>query len=202
MHFGESFNGTEWHFYDVRESWTYPEEYIGKDIKAEVYTDAEAVDWYVNGTYIGRSDTKEAISSINTKYIPGNIRAVAVKGGKEVSEYTLKSAHGCEQILLTPEACSFKADGRDLCYVRVSLTDKDGIPYVTDERHIKCEVSAGKLLAFFSGDPSTEVPADLPECDTHHGKAIAVISAKEPCEIKITVKGDGLPEASATGKAI
>ena len=202
VHFGEGFTGTTWHWYDVRESWTYPEEYIGKDIKAEVYTDAEAVDWYVNGTYIGRSDTKEAISSINTKYIPGNIRAVAIKGGKEVSEYTLKSSHGCEQIVLTPEACSFKADGRDLCYVRVSLTDKDGIPYVTDERHLCCEVSAGKLLAFFSGDPKTEIPADIPECDTHHGKAIAVSSAKEPCEIKITVKGDGLPEASTTVKAI
>ena len=202
MHFGECFRGTEWHFYDVRESWTYPEEYVGKDIKAEVYTDAEAVDWYVNGSYIGRSETKEAISAINTKYIPGSIRAVAVKGGKEVSEYTLKSSHGCEQILLTPETCQFKADGRDLCYVRVSLTDKDGIPYVTDERHLCCEVSAGKLLAFFSGDPKTEIPADIPECDTHHGKAIAVISAKEPCEIKITVKGDGLPQASTTVKAI
>jgi beta-galactosidase len=202
VHFGEGFTGTTWHWYDVRESWTYSEEYVGKDIKAEVYTDADAIDWYVNGIYAGRSVTKEAISSINTKYEPGNIRAVAIKDGKEVSEYTLKTAHGCEQIVLTPEACSFKADGRDLCYVRVSLTDKEGVPYVTDERHLKCEVSGGKLLAFFSGDPMTEVPAGIPECDTHHGKALAIISSKAPGDIKIIVSGEELASCTVTVKAI
>ena len=201
-HFGEGFTGTTWHWYDVRESWTYPEEYEGKDIKAEVYTDAQFVDWYVNGEYVGRSETQKAISSINTKYRKGEIRAVAIKNGKEVSEYTLKSADGCEKILLTLETCQIKADGRDLLYVRVSLTDKKGLPYVTDERHLNCSVTGGKLLAFFSGDPKTEVSAAAPECDTFHGKALAVISTKTPGEITVTVEGDGLEGASVTLQAI
>ena len=201
-HFGEGFTGTTWHWYDVRESWTYPEEYEGKDIKAEVYTDAEAVDWYVNGEYVGRSVTEKAISSINTKYRKGEIRAVAIKNGKAVSEYTLKSAESCEKVTLTPETCQIKADGRDLLYVRVALTDKSGIPYVTDERYLKCSVTGGKLLAFFSGDPKTEVSATSPECDTFHGKALAIISTKAPGEITVTVEGEGLEGASVTLQAI
>ena len=201
-HFGEGFTGTTWHWYDVRESWTYPKEYEGKDIKAEVYTDAPFVDWYVNGEHVGRSETQKAISSINTKYRKGTVRAVAIKNGKEVSEYTLKSADGCEKILLTPETCQIKADGRDLLYVRVSLSDKKGIPYVTDERRLNCSVTGGKLLAFFSGDPKTEVSAVAPECDTFHGKALAVISTKTPGEITVTVEGDGLEGATVKLNAI
>ena len=201
-HFGEGFTGTTWHWYDVRESWTYPEEYEGKDIKAEVYTDAEAVDWYVNGEYVGRSVTEKAISSINTKYRKGEIRAVAIKDGKAVSEYTLKSAASCEKVTLSPETCQINADGRDLLYVRVSLTDKSGIPYVTDERHLYCSVTGGKLLAFFSGDPKTEVSATAPECDTFHGKALAIISAKSAGCITLKVEGEGLEGASVTLRAV
>ena len=200
-HFGEAFTGTEWHWFDVKETWTYPDEYIGKPIKAEVYTDADSIRWYVNGEFIGESVPEGAIAYLETVYAPGEIRAVAIKGNEAISEYTLKTTKETKNLALTPEACQIKADGRDLLYVKIAITDEEGLTCVNDTRHLSCSVEGGKLLALFSGDPKSDIPADVLECDTFMGKALAVISAKEAGKITVTVNGSGIGTATVTAYA-
>ncbi len=52
--------GTEWHRYDVLDPWTFDDKYIGKPVKCEVYTDADEVEWYLNGLPVGKSKTEKS----------------------------------------------------------------------------------------------------------------------------------------------
>ncbi len=74
-HYDEVFSGTHWHFYDVNESWTYDDKYVGRPIKAETYTSADKVEWFVNGKKIGESVPNKNIASIETVYEKGYIEA-------------------------------------------------------------------------------------------------------------------------------
>ena len=42
-HYGEGFSGTAWHWYDVLDTWTFDDAYLGNPVKADVYTDADEI---------------------------------------------------------------------------------------------------------------------------------------------------------------
>ncbi|MBR2466342.1 MAG: DUF4982 domain-containing protein [Clostridia bacterium] len=197
-HFGENYSGTNWHWYDVHESWTYDDKYIGRPIKAETYTDADKIVWFVNGKIVGESVPVDGIATVSTIYEKGYIRAVSYKNGKEHSEYTLETTGSACAISLSPEKEELCADGRDLCYVRISLRDKNGRPVVGDDKEIECYVNNGELLAFFSGDPKTEDDASSNRCHTFNGCALAIIRTKSAGNISVTVCGKELAGETKT----
>ncbi len=201
-HFGEGFSGTGWHWYDVHESWTYDDKYIGRPIKAETYTDADKIEWYVNGGFIGESVPQKAIATIETTYEKGEITAVAFKNGKEVSSYTLKTVKPASAINITPETEKFKADNRDLCYFDISIVDCDGNVDVFAENELKCFVSGGELLGIFSGDPQNEDKFTSNVCHAFKGRALAVVRAAKPGNVSITVTSEGLAAGNSKTEAI
>ena len=197
-HFGETFVGTDWHWYDVDESWTYDDIYIGRPIRVETYTVADEVEWYINDKFAGKSKPIKAIASLDTVYERGSIRAVAFKNGEKLSEYTLHSAEKASVINMYAEKEKLIADGRDLCYVPISITDKDGRLVVADEREITCKVNGGELLALFSGNPMSTDEVISNKCHTFKGHALAVIRSKEAGTLQITVHSEGLAGCSVS----
>lgn len=197
-HFGEPFVGTEWHWYDVDESWTYDDIYVGRPIKAETYTSADKIEWFVNGKKVGESIPVEGIASIDTVYEKGNIRVVAYRNGKVYSEYTLCTVGSAAKIELNAEKTVFKADGRDLCYIPISITDTEGRLVVGDDREISCMVHGGELMAIFSGDPRTEDDATDNKCHTYKGHALAVIRTKTAGNVYLTVFSEGISGETVT----
>lgn len=195
-HFGELCSGTTWHWYDVDECWTFDDVYIGRPIKAETYTDADRIEWFVNGRRVGESVPVEGIASIETVYERGNIRAVAYKNGRTYSEYTLETTDPASALELKPEKTKFQADRRDLCYLQISVTDPSGRLVTNDDREIECFVQNGELMAIFSGDPRTEDDATSNRCHTFKGRAIAIVRAKAPAELTVTIRSDGLAGVS------
>ena len=201
-HFGERLAGTGWHWYDVDESWTYEDRYVGRPIKAETYTGADKIEWFVNGKKVGESVPEEGIASINTVYEKGSIRAVAYREGKAYSEYTLYTTGAASGIEVCAEKETFLADGRDLCYLPIRLTDGDGRLVVNEDKEITCVVQGGELMAVFSGDPKTEDDANSNRCHTFKGQAIAIIRAKTAGKIHVMVFGEGLAGKSIAVTAV
>lgn len=201
-YFGEQYSGTGWHWNDVHESWTYDDKYVGRPIKVETYTDADKIEWFVNGEFIGESIPQKAIASIDTVYKKGEITAVAFKDGKEVSRYTLKTIKPASAINVVPELNEFVADNRDLCYFDISLVDNEGNLDVFAENELKCFVSGGELLGIFSGDPKNEDRFTSNVCHAFKGRALAIVRAAKPGSVSITVAGDDLASGSAKVKAI
>lgn len=201
-HFGEESGGTGWHWYDVNESWTYDDCYVGRPIKAETYTVADKIEWFVNGEKVGESVPVDAIATIETVYRKGEIRAVAYKDGAPYSEYTLRTVGEPTAVVLTPEKTEIVADRRDLCYVRIQIVDGEGQNVELDGKEIICAVHGGELCAVFSGDPQSVDDVNSNRCHTFKGHAVAIVRAKNPGKVRMTVFADGLSGQTVNVDAI
>ena len=70
------------------------------------------------------------IASIETVYEKGVLQAVAYKNGEKVSQCALQTAEAPSVIALKAESATLCADGRDLCFIDVCVTDANGIAIV------------------------------------------------------------------------
>ncbi len=191
-HYGEGFSGTGWHWYDVLDSWTFADEYLGKPVKCEVYTDADEIEWFCNGVSLGKSIPAGAIATMDIPYEKGEISVIAYKNGKAVGSSSLHTVGEAAAMAVTPESASFLADGRDLCYLDISLTDKNGDRIPDDRRQIFCAVEGGTLVGVLSADPANEDQYGADTCHLYEGRALAVVKADMPGKVTVTVTADGL----------
>ena len=136
-------------------------------------------------------------------YQPGEIKVVAYDdAGNAVAEKTVRTAGKATQIRLTPDRTTLKADGEDLCFVNVSITDKDGNPVPADSRLVKVKVSgAGNFKAIANGDPTCLEPFQEPQMHLFSGQlTVLVQSSTQPGDITIEVSGKGVKKDIITLK--
>ncbi len=197
-HFGEELRGTPWHFYDVHDTWTFDDAYIGNPVKAEVYTDADEIEWILNGNSLGRTAPEKAIASIEIPYEKGELTAVAYKAGKECGRSSLHTIGKPSALRLTPEKKTLAADRRDLCYLQIEITDENG-DRVTDAMHeLVCMVEGGELMGIFSGDPKNLDQYGSDRCHAFEGRALVIVRASKPGKVTVTVGNRDLGTARAT----
>ena len=128
-------------------------------------------------------------------YQPGELRVVAYDAnGKVAEEKVVRTAGKAAALKLTPDRKVINADGEDLCFVNVSVVDKDGNPVPVDNREIKVKVTgAGKFRAMANGDPTCLEMFHNPQMHLFNGQlTILVQSSTEPGDIKVEVTGKGL----------
>ena len=197
-HYGEGFTGTGWHWYDVLDTWTFDDRYIGSPVKCDVYTLADEIVWYVNGREVGRSSPVKAIATLDIPYEKGRIEAVAYKDGAECGRSSLRTVGAAAKLTVTPETDFLRADNRDLCYLDITVTDTEGNRIPDAKNQLRCLVNGGALLGIFSGDPANEDQYGSDTCHAYEGRAVAIIRANAPGKVKVLVLSDGLASAAAT----
>ena len=134
-------------------------------------------------------------------YQPGEIKVVAYDAeGNAVAEKIVRTAGKAAAIKLTPDRTELSADGEDLCYVNVSLIDKDGNPVPCDNRLVKVKVSgAGSFKAIANGDPTCLEPFQQPQMHLFSGQlTVLVQSCTEAGDITVEVSGKGVKKAGIT----
>ena len=187
------------HTIHVLPHWTWPGR-EGKVTPVYCYTDAPEAELFVNGKSQGRvSRNKDSrldrfrLRWNNVKYAPGELRVVAYNtDGSVMGETTVKTAGEPTAMQLDVECPSsddntLKADGSDLAYITVSLTDKNGTfcPTLDDDITLSVE-GAGKFEAACNGDATSLQPMREPTMKLFSGKAVFVVrSAKESGTIKV-----------------
>jgi beta-galactosidase len=112
----------------------------------------------------------------------------------------VRTAGSAAAVRLTPDRSILKADGEDLCYINVSLTDKDGNPVPCDDRLMKVKVSgAGSFKAMANGDPTCLESFHQPQMHLFSGHlTVLVQSGTEPGDILVEVTGKGLKKGTIT----
>ena len=128
-------------------------------------------------------------------YQPGELRVVAYDTeGKAVAEKTIRTAGKATAIKLTPDRSVLNADGEDICYLNVSLIDKEGNPVPVDSRLIKVKVSGtGSFKAIANGDPTCLEPFHEPQMHLFSGQlTVLVQSSDTPGDIVVEVSGKGV----------
>ena len=184
-----------------------------------VYTSYPCAELFVNGISQGIctfAESDESVPCLGEKamkrfrlmwnevtYQPGEIKVVAYDAeGNAVAEKTVRTAGKASAIRLTPDRDVLKADGEDLCYLNVSLVDKDGNPVPADSRLVKVKVSgAGSFKAIANGDPTCLEPFQQPQMHLFSGQlTVLVQSSEEPGDITVEVSGKGVKKATMTIK--
>jgi len=196
-HYGEAFSGTHWHWYDVLDSWTFDDAYLGKPVKCEVYTDADEIKWFLNGRELGVSRPEKAIATMDIPYEKGEISVIAYKNGAECGRSSLHTTGAAYGVQVTAETPSLKADARDLCYFDITITDAAGARVAAAKSALTCLVDGGELMGIFSGDPANEDQYGSNRCHAFEGRAVAIVRTATPGTVKVTVGGEGLYSGSA-----
>jgi len=199
-HYGEGFSGTHWHWYDVEETWTFDDKYIGKPVKAEVYTDADEIRFILNGKEVGCAKPESGIATVDIPYEKGTLTAVSYKNGNKVKESSIHTVGEASQIKIVSEKKDFLADNRDLCYFEIYVCDENGDRIPHAENELSCTCDGGELMCIFSGNPANEDVYGSDKCHAFKGRALAIVRSKLPGEVKITVGSKNLKSDIVTIK--
>lgn len=195
---------TWWSVWPTWESWNWPG-FEGKTIQVEVYSKYPQVRLYLDNTLIGERATtseQEYKATFDAPYSPGILQAVAVVNGKEVESTTLQTAGDAATIKLTADRKEITADGQDLSYVTVEITDKNGILQPTATNRLHFQIEGPGIIAGVDN-------ADLKDYQLYigdtrkawHGRALVVVrSTHSTGDVKLTVTSPGLSQALLTIK--
>jgi beta-galactosidase len=185
-----------WLHPDVYASWTWPG-YESRELEVVVYSVYGEVELLLNGRGLGKQkvtrDTKYT-ATYQVPYVPGELKAVGYQNGQTRESWILKTAGASEKIRLIPDRKMIHADGRDLVYVTVEVTDAQGVrvPWANDLIHFEIK-GPGVLAGVGNGNPRSKESFQQLQRTAFQGRCMAVIRSRvESGVIELTAKADGL----------
>ncbi|NIJ02163.1 hypothetical protein FHR86_002495 [Paenarthrobacter ilicis] len=196
-HSGEKVVKTGWRATNSIPSWSW-EGCEGREATVEVYADAALIELQLNGRTIESAKSGrdgDYLTKFTLPYQPGELTAIAYDDDDtEIKRHTLRSARESLRLQVQPETTTLVADGHDLAYVPIELTDNDGIVRPLADRTLEVTVEGpGTLLGFGTGEAITTEGFASSTHRTFNGRALAVIRAgHEPGDITVTVTAAGV----------
>ena len=173
---------------------------IGQETPVYCYTDYPTGELFINGKSQGKISKNPAerldryrLRWNHVKYEPGEIKVVVYDAqGNKAGEQTIRTAGKPAELKLetwTANEAGLNADGDDLAFVTVSLTDAEGtlIPQADDQ--LTFEVTGtGSFEAVCNGDATSLEPFKKPTMKLFNGQLVVVVrSAKEPGTLTLKV---------------
>ncbi len=193
-----------WGWQLEEQNWTWPG-YEGKAVTINVYSRAPKVRLYLNGTSQGDHVPGPTYwTGYYIPYVAGTLRVVNLdSNGKEIADeyFELQTTGKPARIRLVPDRKEINADGSDLSYVTIELVDADG-RVITSDSSTKVDIAfegEGTLLASGNASPTDMESFRSTSPKVFRGRALAILKSSDNAgEIKLTVRSEGLPEASVT----
>ncbi len=177
--------------------WTWPDR-VGLVTPVHVFTSGDEAELFLNGRSLGRK--KKARYDYRLRwddvvYQPGTLKVVAYKNGKRWATDVVKTAGAAAKLILKPDRARISADGRDLSFVTITVTDRHGVTVPQADNRIRFEIEGpGEIVAADNGDP-----ADFESFQSHDRKAfnglcLVVVrsQAGQPGTIKLHVASAAL----------
>lgn len=188
-----------WGCYDELESWTWDVE-SGQPMTVHAYTPGDSVALLLNGKMVAtRAVTASdwATATFTVPYAPGQLTAIASRGGAEIGRKTLTTAGPPAALRLTSDVAALTTSRDALAHVLVSVTDDLGRRVPDAVTEVTFEVGgAGELAGVASGNPHNVDSFRQPRRYTWHGHALAVLRpAKAPGSVRLSARAPGLRPA-------
>jgi beta-galactosidase len=196
-HEKQSWSKWEWH--DVVADWNW-KGYETTPLEVSVYSSCDEAELFLNGKSLGRKKTNrdtKFTANWNVAYQPGILKTVGYKNGKEVASSQLVTAKPVSKIKLFADRTTIAADGQDLCYITVELTDGNGIRNPKVENLVKFKVNGGSIAGVGNANPVSLESYQLPQRKAWQGRCLLIVrSSVNATAITVTASVDGLPPAS------
>ena len=180
--------------------WTFGKERKGQVTPVYCYTDYPEAELFVNGKSQGRR-TKNAAERLDryrlrwndVRYEPGEIRVVVYdEKGDKAGEQTVRTAGKAVSLqtdVWTQNGGTLKADGNDMAFVTVSLTDKRGTLVPDGDDQLTFEVTgAGRFEAVCNGDATSLEPFVKPTMRLFNGQLVVIVrSGRQAGTVRLKV---------------
>ncbi len=188
---------TKEHTVHLLPHWTWADR-KGKVTPVYCYTDGVEGELFINGKSQGRVKKNPAerldryrLRWNDVKYEPGEIRVVAYDAnGNQIGEAIQQTAGKPVRVVATPETTTWKADGEDLMYVRVSVADKKGVMVPNSQDELTFSVTgAGTFEAVCNGDATSLESFKEPHMKLFNGELVVVLrSTVKAGAVTLTIK--------------
>ncbi|HLP03521.1 MAG TPA: beta-galactosidase GalB [Opitutaceae bacterium] len=183
--------------------WNWPER-VGQVTPVRVYSSGDEVELFLNGRSLGRKKREPLAYRFcwdDTVYEPGELKAVAYKGGQPWAEAVVRTTGPAAKLTLAPDRAALRADGDDLAFVTLTVADSEGrmVPRAKLPVHFTVEGPA-EIIATDNGDATSHESFQSPSKRTFNGLALAIIRTKagQPGEIVVRATAEGLAPAACT----
>jgi beta-galactosidase len=177
--------------------WNWPDR-IGQVTPVHVFTSGDEAELFLNGRSLGKKRKAEFEYRLrwdDVKYEPGEVKVNAYKNGKRWAEQFVKTTGQAARLTLIADRKIIKADGNDLSFVTVKITDKNG--ETVPEAHNKVILTIegpGKIMATDNGDPASLVSFISKEREAYFGLLLVIVASEKgkAGAIKLTANSTGL----------
>jgi beta-galactosidase len=187
--------------------WNWPER-LGEVTPVHVFTSGDEAELFLNGKSLGRKKKapfEYRLRWDDVKYEPGELRVIAYKNGNKWAEDKIATTGPATKLTASPDRNTIKADGKDLAFITLQVSDNNGRLVPLSENLIEFDIEGpGEIVATDNGDPTSFVPFQSKERKVFNGLVLAIIRSKPgiPGQIKLTAKSKGLEpiQVQITGK--
>jgi beta-galactosidase len=166
-----------------------------------VYTSGDEAELFLNGRSLGRKRKEQYQYRLrwdDVKYESGELRVVAYKNGRRWAEDTMKTTGAAAKLALSADRSLVRADGHDLSFVTVKITDRSNLTVPRSRNRIRFTLRGpGEIVAVDNGDPTSLESFQSKERNAYNGLALVIIRSKpgEAGQITLRAESDGLAPA-------
>ena len=181
--------------------WNWPER-MGEVTPVHVFTSGDEAELFLNGQSLGKKKKGEYAYRIrwdDVVYEPGELKVIAYKDGKVWAEKVVKTTGEAIQLQATADRATMAADGEDLSFITVQISDEEGLLVPRTNNLIKFTLEGpGEIVATDNGDQTDMTAFPSQERNAFNGLALVIVRAMagEQGEIIVTAESVGLKAAS------
>jgi beta-galactosidase len=183
--------------------WNWPER-VGQVTPVHVYTSGDEAELFLNGKSLGRKTKGEYEYRLrwnDVVYQPGELKVISYKNGKRWAEDVNQTTGEAAKVELAADRTVIAADGTDLSFITVQVSDKDGLLVPRSHNRVEFSISGpGEIIAVGNGDPTSHESFQALERKVFNGLALVVVRSKKDVAgtIKLTASSADLQEAIIT----
>ena len=183
-------------FFDDLTSWTWDVS-AGQPMLVRIYTRGDSVTLLLNGRKIETRAVSEAdkrIAIFKVPYAPGELVAIASRGGVEIARKVLVTTGKPAALRLVSDTASLTTSRGGLAHVLVEVVDDHGRMVPDATLKVEFAVSgAGELIGVANANPHNVDSFKKPRRWTWHGQALAILRpAKTAGWISLTASAAAL----------
>lgn len=182
-----------WGWHEVNEHWNYDKNEM---VIAEVYSNCEEVELFLNGNSLGKRRLSQFEDRIYKWALPFESGTLVAKGRKEgrLAETTLATSGRAVRIDLSADKTTLNAGSDDVTHVVAQLRDDQGKPVRIQEEEITFGLEGkARFLGVDNGSVNNVQDFQSNRIITHQGRCILIVQALEDQgEITITATSDKL----------
>jgi Beta-galactosidase/beta-glucuronidase len=180
--------------------WNWPDR-IGKITPVHVFTSGDEAELFLNGKSLGKKvkgQFEYRLRWDSVRYEPGELTVISYKNGSKWAEETVKTTGTPSLLTIEPDRNEIKANGKDLAFITIKVTDKNGLVVPIANNPIEFSIEGcGEIVVTDNGDSTDMTAFPSKTRDAFNGLCLVIIRSKagQTGNIKVTAKSPGLTEA-------